>query len=144
MLRTRGFALVRKCYRSSYIISPHEILFLFYSFYLWIFIDVNECLIGHHDCSHQCRNIVGGFYCDCPPDMILGFDNITCLQEDYEELQRDDAFSASASLTRWPEHRRINPTKEMRPPGSHCPGGFNWDNEKCQGKLNNIFTPKKV
>lgn len=43
-------------------------------------VDVNECEQMTHSCSGlaECVNIVGGFYCVCPPGYQLNSDNSTC------------------------------------------------------------------
>lgn len=40
--------------------------------------DINECSFGNTGCSHTCKNVFGGFECQCPNGHKLGTDNKTC------------------------------------------------------------------
>ena len=43
------------------------------------FADINECLVNNGECSHQCYNIPGLFYCGCPEGTTMAPDNLTCV-----------------------------------------------------------------
>ncbi|XP_075545715.1 sushi, von Willebrand factor type A, EGF and pentraxin domain-containing protein 1-like [Dermacentor variabilis] len=45
--------------------------------------DVDECLIGRHNCSHICINMPGFYKCACPERMTLSNDGITCVDTSY-------------------------------------------------------------
>ncbi|XP_049268832.1 sushi, von Willebrand factor type A, EGF and pentraxin domain-containing protein 1 [Rhipicephalus sanguineus] len=45
--------------------------------------DVDECLIGRHNCSHVCVNVPGSYKCSCPEGMTLSDDGITCVDTSY-------------------------------------------------------------
>ncbi|XP_054930143.2 uncharacterized protein [Dermacentor andersoni] len=45
--------------------------------------DVDECLIGRHNCSHVCINMPGYYKCACPERMTLSNDGITCVDTSY-------------------------------------------------------------
>uniref|UniRef100_A0A182T6U5 EGF-like domain-containing protein n=1 Tax=Anopheles maculatus TaxID=74869 RepID=A0A182T6U5_9DIPT len=40
--------------------------------------DRDECLLGRHDCSHECHNTVGSYRCSCPVGLTLSVDGKTC------------------------------------------------------------------
>ena len=41
-------------------------------------IDINECLLKTHNCTHDCHNTVGSYLCGCKPGCKLTDDNISC------------------------------------------------------------------
>ncbi|KAL1443020.1 hypothetical protein MTO96_000916 [Rhipicephalus appendiculatus] len=45
--------------------------------------DVDECLIGRHNCSHVCVNVPGSYKCSCPEGMTLSDDGVTCVDTSY-------------------------------------------------------------
>ncbi|XP_075731468.1 sushi, von Willebrand factor type A, EGF and pentraxin domain-containing protein 1-like isoform X2 [Rhipicephalus microplus] len=45
--------------------------------------DVDECLIGRHNCSHVCVNMPGSYKCSCPDGMTLSDDRVTCVDTSY-------------------------------------------------------------
>ena len=52
---------------------------IFYSFFVFLFLDINECQLGTDRCSHECRDTDGSYECDCPAGMKLDTDQRTCL-----------------------------------------------------------------
>lgn len=55
-------------------------------------IDVDECIKSDddddlHQCSHDCHNTFGSFYCSCPNGLILSDDRETCV--DFDECSHD-------------------------------------------------------
>ena len=42
------------------------------------FVDVNECMIGKHNCNQTCSNTIGSFECNCRPGYSLQDDGVTC------------------------------------------------------------------
>uniref|UniRef100_A0A182LZB6 Uncharacterized protein n=1 Tax=Anopheles culicifacies TaxID=139723 RepID=A0A182LZB6_9DIPT len=40
--------------------------------------DRDECLLGRHDCSHECHNTAGSYRCSCPVGLTLSADGKTC------------------------------------------------------------------
>ncbi|XP_035660298.1 uncharacterized protein LOC118405005 [Branchiostoma floridae] len=49
--------------------------------------NINECNDNYGNCSHECRDTIGSFYCECPPGWRLGSDQRTC--EDIDECSSD-------------------------------------------------------
>ena len=43
-----------------------------------LFLDKNECLSGHHGCSHGCVNLIGHYECSCPSGFTLDQNGLTC------------------------------------------------------------------
>uniref|UniRef100_T1IZH1 Sushi, von Willebrand factor type A, EGF and pentraxin domain-containing protein 1 n=1 Tax=Strigamia maritima TaxID=126957 RepID=T1IZH1_STRMM len=41
--------------------------------------DINECFTNNGNCSHECHNTLGSYYCTCPSDFYMSDDNKTCL-----------------------------------------------------------------
>lgn len=41
-------------------------------------LDKNECLTGHHGCSHGCVSLVGLYECSCPSGFLLDQNGLTC------------------------------------------------------------------
>ncbi|GCB74930.1 hypothetical protein scyTo_0018920, partial [Scyliorhinus torazame] len=41
-------------------------------------VDVNECDLGAHGCSHYCGNKIGGYHCYCPPGYAIRSDRRNC------------------------------------------------------------------
>ena len=52
------------------------------SIYLFFVLDINECIVGTHDCNQTCVNTVGGFICACRPGYLLLLDGKSCVQID--------------------------------------------------------------
>ena len=50
--------------------------------YLYLVLDINECIVGTHDCNQTCVNTVGGFMCACRPGYLLLLDGKSCVQID--------------------------------------------------------------
>jgi hypothetical protein len=42
------------------------------------FLDVDECSLSNHTCSHKCNNTVGSFTCSCPDGYQLNNDGSNC------------------------------------------------------------------
>ena len=45
--------------------------------YLYISLDINECL-NVHPCDHTCYNTIGSYTCDCQPGYYLLSNGFTC------------------------------------------------------------------
>ena len=45
-------------------------------------VDIDECAVNNGNCSGQCNNTIGGYFCDCPPGYQLGEDGLLCLDID--------------------------------------------------------------
>ncbi|XP_067828053.1 complement C1s-1 subcomponent-like [Heptranchias perlo] len=41
-------------------------------------VDVNECELEAHGCSHYCGNTIGGYYCYCPLGFVIQSDKQNC------------------------------------------------------------------
>ncbi|XP_058456120.1 fibrillin-2-like [Malaya genurostris] len=48
--------------------------------------DLDECELGRHKCSHDCRNTPGSYRCECPPGLTLSTDSQTC--DDVDECEQ--------------------------------------------------------
>ena len=44
----------------------------------FIFVDIDECSVGTHDCSQTCTNTIGSYICGCNPGFVLDSDGATC------------------------------------------------------------------
>lgn len=42
-------------------------------------LDIDECMMGTHDCSQICSNNEGSFTCGCPAGYLLAADRKTCI-----------------------------------------------------------------
>ena len=40
--------------------------------------DVDECALGLSECSHDCTNTPGGYFCECDPGYELNANGLTC------------------------------------------------------------------
>ncbi|XP_078392036.1 calcium-dependent serine proteinase-like isoform X2 [Cetorhinus maximus] len=45
---------------------------------LYSHVDVNECELDGHGCSHYCGNTVGGYHCYCPSEFAIEGDQRSC------------------------------------------------------------------
>ena len=45
-----------------------------------IITDINECLNNNGLCSHNCTNIVGSYYCECPDGYLLQPNQHDCIR----------------------------------------------------------------
>ena len=41
-------------------------------------LDIEECFIGTHNCSHHCVELDGGYNCNCANGYELKDDKVTC------------------------------------------------------------------
>ena len=62
-------------YNGSIFCSGYNILWGLYYF----FADADECQIGTDNCTQQCTNTDGSYYCSCYTGYILISDNQTCI-----------------------------------------------------------------
>lgn len=60
-------------YHASWKLHSHDC-----SFIMYFFPDVNECMIGSFDCSHNCHNVIGSYICGCDCGYIIDTDGQTC------------------------------------------------------------------
>ncbi|XP_067879861.1 uncharacterized protein [Heterodontus francisci] len=44
-------------------------------------VDINECELDLHGCSHSCGNTIGGYYCYCPLGFVIESDKRNCKKE---------------------------------------------------------------
>lgn len=44
-----------------------------------LFLDLNECTTGSHNCDHKCNNTFGGFECSCYDGFVLSSNQATCI-----------------------------------------------------------------
>lgn len=78
-------------------------------------VDINECVRKAHDCSHNCVNTPGSFYCDCPKGYLLGDDFQTCI-EDVNKM----------------ELRNVPEDQVYFMDSHYCPEGFQFTNGTCE------------
>ena len=52
-----------------------------------LLVDVNECLTGEHNCSHNCSNTPGSFECKCRDGYSLDLDGSSCSGEYIQSFQ---------------------------------------------------------
>lgn len=50
-------------------------------------IDIDECISEEYQCSHECHNNHGSYYCSCPNGLTLSDDRKTCI--DFDECSQD-------------------------------------------------------
>ena len=43
-----------------------------------LYIDIDECALGTHNCAHSCSNSLGSYTCSCRDGFELGQDGRTC------------------------------------------------------------------
>jgi hypothetical protein len=48
-----------------------------YLYYL-LYIDINECTEGIHQCQQTCQNMIGSYTCGCSDGFMLGNDRRSC------------------------------------------------------------------
>ena len=46
--------------------------------YSFIYLDINECLLGMNGCMQLCNNTVGSYKCSCNTGYTLAADNSSC------------------------------------------------------------------
>ena len=46
----------------------------------YFILDMNECKMDIHSCSHQCVNTPGSYICHCPEGLQLASDRLNCQQ----------------------------------------------------------------
>jgi len=48
-------------------------------------IDINECLVDNGNCSHNCTNTPGSYYCTCKTGYQLESNNHKCLGSNFKQ-----------------------------------------------------------
>ena len=57
-----------------------SILLSFWKIIIWIYLDVNECLVDENLCDEgDCINTQGSFKCECPTGYVLSSDGKKCV-----------------------------------------------------------------
>lgn len=46
--------------------------------FISIVLDINECILGTHKCSHFCKNTIGTYICGCQLGCQLVSDGLSC------------------------------------------------------------------
>lgn len=97
-----------------------------------IYLDIDECSIGRHDCQHNCVNVPGSFECSCR----VGYEKSgkgTCV--DVDECTKDPSICSPLGTCK-------------NTPGSYkcvCPRGYTPDGDgtSCYGKIS-VCTSLKI
>ncbi|XP_051900496.1 calcium-dependent serine proteinase-like [Pristis pectinata] len=85
-------------------------------------VDVNECELGSHGCSHYCANTIGGHRCYCPMGLKLQTDSRTCKKQDVVCSGLAPADSIVTPL--WREFQANDRVKVTCEPGYEIVEGF--------------------
>jgi len=54
--------------------------------YVFCCADINECLLGTHNCEQLCSNTPGSFTCSCRSGYILNNDGQTCRVSELNQI----------------------------------------------------------
>ena len=58
--------------------GQNEVMQMLYTYVIFCCTDINECLLGSHNCEQLCSNVPGSFNCSCRSGYILNNDGRTC------------------------------------------------------------------
>ncbi|XP_072115572.1 uncharacterized protein [Mobula birostris] len=85
-------------------------------------VDINECELGAHGCSHYCGNTIGGHRCYCPIGFKLQGDGRTCKRQD--AVCSALALANGVATPRWKAFHPHDRVKVTCKPGYEIVEGF--------------------
>ena len=59
-------------------VMVHVRMILDYYYLILCYVDIPNCLINDHNCSHVCVEVEGSFNCSCYPGYESQQDGVTC------------------------------------------------------------------